>query len=70
MKKDEVIKPEFEVIFLLKKGYELKRIVDASNEYEAVLEASDFLSIDFDLHWSDEEFEVISVVQMSQTGEE
>lgn len=62
-KKVEVILPEFEVTLYLEKGYEIKKVVNAKNEYEAALEAADYLSADFDLYWNSNDFEVKSVVR-------
>lgn len=62
-KKKIEVGAEFEVTLFLEKGYEIKKVVNANNEYEAVLEAADYLSSDFDLYWNSNDFEVKSVVR-------
>lgn len=62
-KKSEKIGNEYEVTLCLKTCWQIMRVVHARNEYEAVLEAADNLSCDFDLYWNSDDFEVISVVQ-------
>lgn len=63
-KKSETVGAELEVTFQLKKGYEVKKVVIANNEFEAALEAADYLQSDFDLYWSDHDYEVSSVVRI------
>jgi len=64
MKKTEVVLPKFEVTVSSKLCYEIKKVVNARNEYEAVLEMADFLSGDFDFYFNDDDYEVINVVRM------
>lgn len=61
-KKEEIVN-DYEVTLFLKKGYRIMKVVRANNDYEAVLEVTDYLSCDFDLYWNSGDFEVISVVQ-------
>lgn len=67
--KKEEIGNEYEVTLFLKTGYHIAKVVRAKNEYEAVLEAADYLSGDFDLYWDSGDFEVISVVQTNKERE-
>lgn len=63
MRKAEVVLPKFEVTVSSKLCYEIKKIVKARNEYEAILEMADFLSGDFDFYFNNDDYEVISVKQ-------
>lgn len=63
MKKTDIMLPEFEVTVLSKLCYEIKKVVNARNEHEAVLEMSDFLSGDFDFYFNQDDYEVVSVVR-------
>lgn len=63
MRKTEVVLPKFEVTVSSKLCYEIKKIVNARNEYEAILEMADFLSGDFDFYFHQDDYEVISVTQ-------
>ena len=63
MRKTEVVLPKFEVTVSSKLCYEIKKVVNARNEYEAVLEMADYLSGDFDFYFNQDDYEVISVTQ-------
>lgn len=63
MRKTEVVLPKFEVTVSSKLCYEIKKVVNARNEYEAILEMADFLSGDFDFYFNRDDYEVISVTQ-------
>lgn len=63
MRKTEVVLPKFEVTVSSKLCYEIKKVVNARNEYEAILEMADFLSGDFDFYFNQDDYEVISVTQ-------
>lgn len=63
MRKKDTILPEFEVTVISKLCYEIKKVVNAKNEFEAVLEMADYLSGDFDFYFSDNDYEVINVVR-------
>lgn len=64
MRKTEVVLPKFEVTVSSKLCYEIKKVVNARNEYEAILEMADFLSGDFDFYFNDDDYEVVNVVRM------
>ena len=64
MRKTDTILPEFEITVISKQCYEIKKVVNAKNEYEAVLEMADYLSGDFDFYFNDDDYEVINVVRM------
>lgn len=63
MKKTETTLPEFEVTVFNKLRYEMKKVINAKNEYEAVLQMADFLSGDFDYCFDNDDYEIISVVR-------
>lgn len=64
MRKTEVVLPEFEVTVFSKLCYEIKKVVKARNEYEAILEMADFLSGDFDFYFNQDDYEVIKVTKV------
>lgn len=63
MKETKTTLPEFEVTVFSKLYYEIKKVINAKNEYEAVLEMADFLSGDFDYYFNNDDYEIISVVR-------
>ena len=63
MRKAGVILPKFEVTVSSNLCYEIKKVVDARNEYEATLKMADSLSGDFDFYFNQDDYEVISVTQ-------
>ena len=63
MRKTDTILPEFEVTVISKLCYEIKKVVNAKNEYEAVLKMADYLSGDFDFYFNGGDYEVIIVVR-------